>query len=89
MDAAGFLRFVFGDDAPVHLSLWVRQNKKALLLPANNLEGAGKLAQELAKTYDVYFVCRCKIKPQPLPSGAQRTPTKRESQPLAATARRR
>jgi len=54
MRPAAFLRTLFGDDAPGHLLLWTRQNKRAYWLPASDLDAAGRLAAHLATSQDVY-----------------------------------
>jgi putative DNA primase/helicase len=54
MNAASFFHSLYGEEAPGHLVLWTRQDKHAYWLPADDLETAGQLAEQLAITYDVY-----------------------------------
>src|SRR5262245_537472 len=54
MNTVEFLQLLFGEDAPSFLILWTRQDKRARWFPADDLEAAGRLAVQLAATYDVY-----------------------------------
>lgn len=49
-----FFGRLFGDEAPGHLILWTRQNKRSHCFEASDLEGAAERAEELARKYDVY-----------------------------------
>jgi hypothetical protein len=50
-----FLSTLYGEDTPGHLVLWTQQGKKARWLRANDLDAAGRLAEQLATSHDVYF----------------------------------
>lgn len=54
MNTVAFLRLLYGDDAPDHLALWTLRDRKAYWLPAGNLAAAGRLAERLSRTDDVY-----------------------------------
>ena len=55
LTAIAFLFLFYGEDASGHLVLWTRQDKQARWFPANRLNAAGSLAEQLALTHDVYF----------------------------------
>src|SRR5713101_3149318 len=55
MNTAAFFQTLFGDDPPGSLVLFVRQGRRAYWLPAHDLAAAGRLAERLATTCDVYF----------------------------------
>jgi putative DNA primase/helicase len=54
VNPTAFFQNLFGNDAAGHLPLWTRQDKKTYWFPASNLEAAGRLAERLASTHDVY-----------------------------------
>ena len=55
MDTKGFLEALYGDEAPGHIVLWTRQDKKTRWYDSKNLKAIATAANNLAKTKDVYF----------------------------------
>jgi hypothetical protein len=53
--ALGFLPALYGENAPGFLPLWTRQDKKTRWFPAQDLAGAVKEAESMARNKDVYF----------------------------------
>ena len=55
MDTVKFLEALYGYDAPGHIVLWTRQDKKSKWYDAKNLDVVAAAARSQAKTKDVYF----------------------------------
>lgn len=55
LDTRKFLEALYGDEAPGHIVLWTRQDKKTRWYDAKNLKAIATAAKNLAKTKDVYF----------------------------------
>jgi len=55
LDTKGFLEALYGDEAPGHIVLWTRQDKKTRWYDSKNLKAIATAANNLAKTKDVYF----------------------------------
>lgn len=55
MDTKEFLEALYGDEAPGHIVLWTRQDKKTRWYDAKNLKTIATAAKNLAKNNDVYF----------------------------------
>jgi putative DNA primase/helicase len=54
MNATFFFRLLFGDDAPAHLVLFTTPGERSHWIPAHDLEEAGRIAEALATTLNVY-----------------------------------
>ena len=55
LDTAGFLKVLYGSEAPGHLVLWTKQDNRAYWYLANDLERAAAKARNLSQFFDVYF----------------------------------
>lgn len=55
MQTVDFLVSLYGEDAPGHIVLWTRQDKKTKWYESKNLEAVAKAARSLARDKDVYF----------------------------------
>lgn len=54
-EAYGFFRSVYGKDAPGHIPIWTKQDKRTRWIPANELRRVAETVTRLAQDKDVYF----------------------------------
>ena len=54
-EAYSFFRLLYGKDAPGHIPIWTKQDKRTTRIPANDLQRAADTVVQLAHDNDVYF----------------------------------
>lgn len=54
-EAYSFFRLLYGKDAPGHIPIWTKQDKRTTWMPANDLREAARTEAQLAQDKDVYF----------------------------------